>query len=274
MSVILEALKKLDRENSSRRNITPNIAAEILRTDSYRPRKRSLLYFVTVSIATATITYIGVMEFGFLEKSLPPMTINDHTSRQQVSSVPPETSVLSEKSSLPAPIEPLTSTKQASTPPSETHLPKTSPPADSTPPALIQSPEPIRGSRDETIRVSPKIKSDAEEKITSTFPGEKKTSPGLILEEAKVTPTETIKLPEQTQYQPTTAPLSLRLSGIIWSEDPSKRIAVINGSTMAEGSVIEGVKVVEIHPTRVRFSQNNQFFEIQLGGSFTNKALD
>ena len=273
MSVILDALKKLDRERSSRRNLTPNIAVEILRTDFYRPRKSILLYFVVVSIATAAITYIGIAKFGFLSKSSPPTTVNDHATSQQVSSAPLQFSPLSE-SSLPAAIKPLASTKQASTAPLESHLPKSSPPADSTPPAPGQSPGPLRGSRGETIRVTPKIENEPENKTPSASPDQKKTSPNLISEEAKVAPTNTIKLPEKTPDQSTTTPLSLRISGIIWSEEPSNRIAVINGSTMTEGSIIEGVKIVEIHPTRVRFFHNNQFFEIPLGGSFTNKALD
>jgi type II secretory pathway component PulC len=122
--------------------------------------------------------------------------------------------------------------------------------------------------------VTPKIESEAENKTTSVSPDEKKTSPNLISEEAKVAPTNAIKPPEQTPDQSTTSPVSLRISGIIWSEDPSKRIAVINGSNITEGSIIEGVKVVQIHPTRVHFSHNNQFFEIPLGGSFTNRTLD
>jgi hypothetical protein len=44
--------------------------------------------------------------------------------------------------------------------------------------------------------------------------------------------------------------------------------------TITEGSIIEGAKVVEILPTRVRFLQNNQPFEIPLGVTFPYKAVD
>ncbi|MGA2959668.1 MAG: general secretion pathway protein GspB [Thermodesulfobacteriota bacterium] len=56
----------------------------------------------------------------------------------------------------------------------------------------------------------------------------------------------------------------LKISGIVWHEEPSERRAVINGSFTKEGSVIEGVKVVEIFPTRVRFSHNGRTFEISV----------
>ena len=245
MSVILDALKKLDREKSARRNGMPNIAVEILRADLPRARKRILLYFVAVSIATAAVTYVGIAQFGFLLKSSPPTPVN-----------------------LRAPM------KEASPASSKSGLSVSSPPAAMTPPPPDQSSEPVRGSRAETIRVAPKIESDAERKTPSISPVEKKTSHNLVSEEAKAAPANTIKLPDQMPYRSTTTPASLRISGIIWSEDPSKRIAVINGITVTEGSLIEGVKVVEIHPTRVRFFHNNQSFEIPLGSSFLNKTSD
>jgi hypothetical protein len=42
------------------------------------------------------------------------------------------------------------------------------------------------------------------------------------------------------------------------------RRAVINGNFATEGSTVEGVKVLEILPTRVRFSHNDQAFEISV----------
>jgi general secretion pathway protein B len=64
-----------------------------------------------------------------------------------------------------------------------------------------------------------------------------------------------------------TSPLpvaSLRLTGIVWSQDPSARCAVINGAIINEGAVIQGSKVVEILPNRVRLIQDGRPFEIQL----------
>jgi type II secretory pathway component PulC len=62
-------------------------------------------------------------------------------------------------------------------------------------------------------------------------------------------------------------PPALRVSGIVWSEDSSQRVAVINGMPLSEGDSIEGVKVVQILPTRVRFLQNESPFEILLGSA-------
>jgi predicted nuclease with RNAse H fold len=57
-------------------------------------------------------------------------------------------------------------------------------------------------------------------------------------------------------------PLSLKVSAIVWYEEPSMRFAMINGLKATEGSVIEGVKVVEIKPTSVRLFHNEKYFDL------------
>ena len=273
MSVILDALKKLDRERLSRRNKPPNIAAEILRADLSHPRKRNALYFVAISIATAAITYVALTQFGLLLKPSPPVSVDSPASSRKASSAPAEIGSLQE-SSLPAVVNPPSTPKQASHAPVGSGLSTSSPPADVSPPKPSQSPEQVRGSRSETIRAAPKIESDAENKPPSVSVGDKKTSPSLISEEGKGAPVSTVKPPERAPVQSATTSTSLRISGIIWSEEPSRRVAVINGMSINEGEIIEGAKVVEILPTRVRFFQNNQSFEIPLGVTYPHKGTD
>ena len=65
MSVILDALRRLDREKSSRRGGPANIAVEILRPDQSRGRKKTALYAAAVSltaVAAAAITYVLTSE--------------------------------------------------------------------------------------------------------------------------------------------------------------------------------------------------------------------
>jgi type II secretory pathway component PulC len=57
---------------------------------------------------------------------------------------------------------------------------------------------------------------------------------------------------------------SLKLSAIVWYEERSKRFVMVNGLIANEGSVVEGVKVEEIYPDRVRFSHNGRPFEIPI----------
>ena len=73
------------------------------------------------------------------------------------------------------------------------------------------------------------------------------------------------KKPAETAVNgPSSSPPRLKISGIVWHDDPAKRRAVINGVFTTEGSVIEGLKVVEILPTRVRFLHQGRPLEISI----------
>jgi len=212
MSVILDALRKLDREKSSRRNGTANIAVEILRPDLSRPGKKVPPYIAALSltaIAVAAVTYGLMSRRGFLSKPAPTVPASPPAQSQQAT---------------PAPL----------------------------------SREPIRDVRDETSGVLPKIETPARSKSTETSSTEKKT------EEAKVAPENTKKPMEHTPGGTVATPPSLKISAIVWYEDPSKRFAMINGTISTEGSLVDGVKVVEIHPTSVRFLHDGQYFEIPI----------
>jgi general secretion pathway protein B len=231
MSLILDALRKLDREKSSRRNGTVNIAAEILRPYLPLPRKRGWIYFTAVlltAVATAAITYAVIS-----------------------------------KTPLPAATKPAASSLQV------------------TPAPLSR--EPVRDARDVIIRDPGKIqapietkrpveikkpteskKQPVEVKILPLSPSEEKISSEVISREAPVVPGDMRKPAEQTPRKSAVTPASLKLSGIVWSEEPSKRLAVINGMVTTEGYAFEGVKVVEIHPDHVLLLLNDQPFELSL----------
>jgi hypothetical protein len=113
-------------------------------------------------------------------------------------------------------------------------------------------------------RVSPKTQSQAETKTSGTFLDEEKRNQNVIPGKVEAAP-QPIKEPiEPNQTGSSATPPSLKVSAIVWYEDPSSRFAVINGTIVTEGAVIEGVKVVEIYPTRVRLLHNDQPFEISM----------
>jgi hypothetical protein len=218
MSLILDALKKIDREKSSHRDGTANIAVEILRPDSPRPRRKMLRNFAAVfitAVATACITYAVIAGFGIMSKSSPPATVSQPPVRQAATSLPPR--------------------------------------------------DPVSDSAEGISRTPAIIRDSAESKEPMTPPSGKKAGRNIITKDAVAIPKPIRKLTEQAPRVSDAAPPSLKLSGIVWQEEPSERRAMINGRTATEGSMIEGVKVVEIHPTRVRFSHNGRTFEITLG---------
>ena len=258
MSVILDALRKLDREKSSRRKGTANIAVEILRPDLTHPGRRIPIYIVTVvvaAIAAAAITYGVMLEFGFLSKSSPPTSKAVPAPSQQVTPASPKSAAPS-KLSVPAPANPPAATQQ---------VPRASVPS-----------VPVHSAQDEMSHISPKIQSPAEKKdradikipVESKSPAtpivDKKQSQDIIPKEVNTAPVSTKKTPEPTPNISATNPASLKLSAIVWYEEPSRRFAMINGIMATEGSSVEGAKVVEINPTSVRLLHDGQYFEISM----------
>ena len=204
MSLILDALKKLDREKSSRRNGTSNIAVEILRPDPSRPAKGIPLYLLVVAltaVVTAAITY-AVVEFRFLSKPSPPATLNrpsmspestpDPLHSAKSSSSEPVQSPAAGQPAGPAPQNPGFQAKPS--PPPAPSLPAPSP---QVVPAPV-SPEPIRETRDEINRVPPKSETRAESKTAPTLTGEKDASQNVIVEKATVAPGNTEQPAQRT----------------------------------------------------------------------------
>ncbi|HJV34950.1 hypothetical protein [Geomonas sp.] len=68
------------------------------------------------------------------------------------------------------------------------------------------------------------------------------------------------------QPVPVGAP-DITISGIAWQDERSLRRAVLNGSLVGEGATVSGARVVEIQETRVRLSRNGRLFDLTLGGS-------
>ena len=221
MSVILDALKKLDREKSSGRGGTANIAVEILSPDLPRSGKGIPRYaaiaFVT-AIATAAVTYGVMVKTGVLSKSSFPPAIRASVPKQEGAPVP-----------IPS--------------------------------------EPARDTQDEISPVPPKIRAPVESKKPSAPSVENKSDEtnmkqNALVKEAESTPEKTNLPAEHSPYGFAKTSPSLNISAIVWYEEPSKRFAMINGLIATEGSVVEGMKVEEIYPDRVRFLYQNQHLEI------------
>jgi hypothetical protein len=266
MSVILDALKKLDREKSYRRNGTSNIVVDILKPDLPHPVKRIRLYFLIVALTVVTtlaVTYVVMVEFGFPPRSSPSKSVNSLSLNQQIAPAPLESKLRTE--SPTGSVNPPAETRQVG-------------------PAAV-SREPIRDVREKENQMHPKIEPPAESKtpvetktpVEIKPPAEPKPPaetqiPVISLDEKKTVMPEKVeavpgsarKTVEATPNVSPTTPPSLKLSAIVWYEDPSMRFAMINGIKATEGSEIEGVKVVEINPNSVRFLQNGRYFEISM----------
>lgn len=72
-------------------------------------------------------------------------------------------------------------------------------------------------------------------------------------------------VPAPPQVKP--PPPALRVNGIAFEDGNTESVAMVNGTPVTKGSLIEGVKVEDIHKNRVKFSYNGEKFEITLGQS-------
>jgi type II secretory pathway component PulC len=98
-----------------------------------------------------------------------------------------------------------------------------------------------------------------------TLPAGEKISDRKVTPEKVELPPRMAKMPSGTAVNgPSSSLPRLKISGIVWHEDSDKRRAVINGTFTSEGSVIEGMKVVEILPTQVRFLHQGRLLEISI----------
>jgi general secretion pathway protein B len=270
MSLILDALKKLDREKSSRRNGTSDIAAEILRPDPTLPSKGIPLYLLLVAltaVVTAAITY-AVVEFRFLPKPSPPVTLSHPSMSQELAPNPLHSVNSSSSEPIQSPVPGQPTGPGPSNP--GVQVKSSLPPAPGLPapsPQVVPAPvshEPIHETRDEISRVPAKSDARVESKTAPIPTGEKEPGQDVTVERGTVAPGSTEQPSERPLTGSASTPPSLKLSAIVWHDEPSKRIAVINGTITTEQSVIEGVKIEEIYPNRVRLSHNGRLFEILL----------
>jgi hypothetical protein len=220
MSLILDALKKLDREESAHRYGTTTITTEILKSGISPVGKRSPLNLAAIflaAVAAVFITYTVTLKFGPPSGKLPLAAV-------AVKSPAPGRQV------LPAPL----------------------------------AQEPSRGIRGGTGRGSVQNQNPAEGTNPVTSGNGKVTGRNAASEETGIAPRNGEKPVEHSSTDSPIAPPSLKVSGIMWTEEPSERCAVINGVMAREGTMIKEVKVVEILPGHVRFSYKGQTFEMSI----------
>ena len=302
MSIILDALKKLDRESAGRRDGPPNIDTEILRPGPPPRGKRTPVYFATIfltAVAATAITYGVVVWFGFPSKSGPPASMSSSAPQQTISPASPEmssppksppsasvSSPASQQQLQPAPpkanpppksLPPASMSTPPPKQPTEPAPPEASPQPKSGPPASIDasapsqqvipdppSQEPARASGQETSPESPKIQSPPETRAPATPQGGKKEGQNAVSEKADTATGNKGKGVGSIPSGSAMSPLPLRITAIGWDEDPSKRFAFVNGMMVHEGDIIDEAKIVEIYPKRIRFFQHGQYFDIRM----------
>jgi hypothetical protein len=237
----------------------------MLKPDLPSSRKKiSLFALGTITIiATAAITYGVIATFGYLSKPSSPVPAALSAPGQEPSSASQETGILLKPSS------PAASTVSPSSPSSP--VPKQLPPGPANPPVPRQQTGPVpafrgpvRDVRDKLNQMPLEAEDDTEDEERALSLREEKAGRKVVPRKGDVPGADARKTAEPTLPGSAVTPPSLKLSAIVWYEEPAKRFAVINGVISYEGSVIEGAKVMEIYPDRVRFVQNDRHFEVPM----------
>lgn len=228
MSSILKALQKLEQERAARRGGPPDISEEILKQGkTAKSAPRWLLPVGMAVVAAVAVLATYTLMGGF--------------STRKISTNSTSTSVAAQH------------TTPASPPPSEV-VPSggtggTAATAPSLPPV-------------EVIRNLPVVHETATRKASVTpKPARQQAAPAPGPRQPAATPVKA-DTPPPAPAKPSRP--SLTVGGIAWQQNNSLRLAVVNGMSVTEGSVVEGARVEEIYPDRIRFSFRNERFELPL----------
>jgi len=229
MSSILKALQKLEQDKAARQTREPDISGAITRSSQRRksqPRWLVPTVMLLVAAISILVTYAVMGGFGSSRQTPAPHAIAD---------IPQERPQTASQTLLApqAPVSPPEAAAPARLP--TAHAPR-SPQAPSEKPGKTGAMHPV--------------------------PTPNQVAPVLSAEPQTAPPPSS---PAQAPQAVTAEQPALRVSGIAWQKDSTSRLAVINGSSVTEGGIVEGAQVEEIFPDRVRFSFKGSTFEIQMG---------
>jgi general secretion pathway protein B len=239
MSSILKALKKLEQEKTSRRGGNPDIARGILRSVPTGRQKPRWLFPVCVAgtaLAASLFTYALMSGFPHTTRSAAPVVKLQEAVESPVI-------IASKAPALPAgDNEGLHPTENRS--------------VDIVSKSVHTEKYPISG-RPSAVKINPSMPLSVAAGKASSF---SMTSPPLQKKQEFTGKATQAAQPLSGHTLP-----ALIVTGIAWQKGGADKVAVVNGMSVTEGVIVEGVRVEEIFQDRVRFSLGNQTFDVALG---------
>lgn len=235
MSSILKALKRVEQQKMARKGTDHDIAW-IVRGEDYRPEKKRQWPMFVALVAVALVAVLSTYWFmgGFQGAT------RDSLSRPEAE---PRTS-----SGLPA------GTVQASPQPSRADTPPVSTPDSATvPPTVVNrsAQKGLRGPANEAPLASDRLGRERQAIATP------RTTPPQAALPLRPEPVPGPQSPKSSLP-------ALNVTGIAWEKDSPVHLAIVNGTSVVEGSLVNGAKVEKILPDRVRFTFENRSFDVPL----------
>ena len=247
MSLILDALRKMEQDRNSRRGSALDIRPEVLRyRAASRKRPRSWLPWAIGVMLLACGIGAGFFLKGNHATSdsgavaPAPVPLAATVSTAPVAAVAPTTPV--------APAAPVAPATLAPAAPALTEL------APTPGPASIVRPQAV------PVSVLPPVRSAPLRRPVAAAPPVRPEEPAA---KSRVKPAH-----REEAGAPQGAPADISITGIAWQDERSLRRAVINGTLVGEGAEVAGARVLEIREDRVRLSRGGQVFEAAFSAGF------
>lgn len=266
MSSILEALKKSEAERTA-----THTGAAATTQATYRPRQRNNRLIVMTLIAAAiAVAAIAAGGFALRDSDHPPLVENAVQPSPEIESTqdPVSPKDRAELQGAPTGLPTTSSALPPSTAPSEPQTTGNLPddPASLLVPDPTQPAHPVASQNTaepayETVTVDPPVKPVT---VTTTTGRAKDVSNTVNSAGSQPVPPGS-RLPTLAQLPRTREQIGpLEMSMLVYSADPAKRFALINGQRMREGEELTaGIKLVEIRRDECVFAANGQQFVLR-----------
>jgi general secretion pathway protein B len=230
MSSILKALKKLEQEKA-RRDLPPDLNREIVqsRSGSRGPAWRIPTALAGTAVVAVVTTYAAMGGFSS-KKGEPSAAAPRPTTPQAPSAVPV----------APAQARPVVSAAAASAAPA---------PNVQAVPSAAAAP---------TLHVRREPAPPVKPSVTPRVPKQKRAQDIPAIPVVSTPPPPSFEAPRPV---PAAAP-KMTVSGIAYQKNGVLRLAVVNGGAVKEGSEVDGARIEEILPDRVRFVRDGRKFDV------------
>jgi len=234
MSLILEALRKMEQERKSRRGAGLDIRPEVLRYRAAVKQPQSKPYLL---MAIGLVLLTAGIGAGILLKGN-----HGEEANHPVAMSSPD---------LPlAPAAPVHTAEQIAPAPAQSE------------PEVVQ---PARMAAEPAAQ--PKSQPSSVSAPVSRQPG---TASGSSLPESAGSP-RAKPMHQETSGAAQAAIPEIAISGIAWQDERRMRRAVLNGALVGEGAEVAGARIVEIREDRVRMSRGGQIFEVFFSSGFPSR---
>ena len=243
MSLILDALRKMEQERKSRKGAATGIRAEVLRYRAAVQKPQAKAYLVAGVAVGLVFAAVGA---GVLLKKGPEV----QSTRVSQGVQGAQGSEGAQQDQAPAPVAaPVPAATVPVAPVAVSAPPETRSPAAAAQTAALRPEGPVAAPAPAAPRAS-----KAARKAGGAEAGAGRVEAAA---RPKVQPLLREAAPEPLAVLP-----DITISGIAYQDERSLRRAVLNGALVGEGAEVAGARVVEIKENKVRMSRGGQLFDV------------